>query len=110
MRKFTILALLFPVLFAMTVPVGSQTRPRRVNQLVNSSAPSNSEAGAQERPRATSATSERPAPIREGTRRESRWPGMLLSTGLAIGLGRIGHGGSCSPSRGTILSGPRLGF
>jgi hypothetical protein len=108
MRKFTILALLFPVLFAMTVPVGSQTRPRRVNQLTESSAPSNSEARAQERPRATSATSERTTPVREGARRESRWPGMLLSTGLAIGLGRIGHGTACSPSRGAILSGPRL--
>ena len=113
MRKFTILALLFPVLLAMTVPAGSQTRPRRVNQLTDSSAPSNSEARAQERSRATSVASERPAPVREGVRRESRWPGMLLGTALSIGVGRIGHGGhggSCSPSRGSILSGPRFGF
>jgi hypothetical protein len=88
MRKFTISALLFPVLFGLTVPVGSQTRPRRVNQLtdtsvasnleVRTSAPSNSEVRTQERPRATS---ERPPAVREGVRRESRWPGLLLSTG-----------------------------
>ena len=112
MRKFTISALLFPILFAVTVSVGSQTRPRRVSQPTNSSAESNLEARAQERPRATSerapATSERTPPFREGARRESRWPGILLGTGLSIGAGRIGHGSSCSPSRGSILQGPRF--
>ncbi len=114
MRKFTISALLFPVLFGLTVSAGSQTRPRRVSQptdtaLVsnNVSAPANSEARTQERARAT----ERAPATREGARRESRWPGILLSTGLSIGASRIGHGSSCSPSRGAILSGPRfLGF
>jgi hypothetical protein len=113
MRKFTISALLFPVLFGLTVPVGSQTRPRRVNQLTNTSvasnsevppsAASNSEVRTQERSRATS---ERPPAVREGARPQSRWPGLLLTTGLAIGASRIGHhGSSCSPSRGAILGG-----
>jgi hypothetical protein len=112
MRKFTISALLFPVLFGLTVPVGSQTRPRRVNQLTDTSVASNSEVRTstasnaetrtQERSRATS---ERPPAVREGARRESRWPGLLLSTGLAIGASRIGHGSSCSPSRGGLLAG-----
>ena len=113
MRKFTISALLFPVLLALTVPVGSQTRPRRVNQLtdtsvasnaeVRTSAASNSESRTQEPARAIS---ERPAAVREGVRRESRWPGLLLSTGLAIGASRMGHhGSSCSPSRGALLGG-----
>jgi len=113
MRKFTISALLFPVLFGLTVSVGSQTRPRRVNQLtdtssaatseVRTSVASNAETRTQERARATS---ERPPAVREGTRRESRWPGLLLSTGLAIGASRIGHhGSSCSPSRGALLGG-----
>ena len=112
MRKFTISALLFPVLFGLTVSVGSQTRPRRVNQLTSTSSESNSEVRAvasnsevrtQEQPRATS---ERPPAVREGVRRESRWPGLLLSAGLAIGTSRIGHhGSSCSPSRGALLGG-----
>jgi hypothetical protein len=112
MRKFTISALLFPVLFGLTVSVGSQTRPRRVTQPVdtslvsnNTTPASNSEARTQERPRATS---ERSPASREGVRRESRWPGILLNTGLSIGASRIGHGSSCSPSRGAILSGPRF--
>jgi hypothetical protein len=113
MRKFTISALLFPILFGLTVSVGSQTRPRRVNQLTDTSvasnsevrtpAASNSEVRTQERARATS---ERTPAVREGVRRESRWPGLLLSTGLAIGASRIGHhGSSCSPSRGVLLGG-----
>jgi hypothetical protein len=112
MRKFTISALLFPVLLGLTVPVGSQTRPRRVNQLTDTSVASNSEVRpsaalnsevrTQERSRATT---ERPRAAREGTRQGSRWPGLLLSTGLAIGASRIGHGSSCSPSRGAILGG-----
>jgi len=122
MRKFTISALLFPVLFGLAVPVGSQTRPRRVNQLTDTSVASNSEVRTsasnseastsvasnsevrtQERARATS---ERPPAVREGVRRESRWPGLLLSTGIAIGASRIGHhGSSCSPSRGALLGG-----
>jgi hypothetical protein len=112
MRKFTISALLFPVLFGLAVSAGSQTRPRRVNQLTDTSATSNSEVRTavasnsevrpQERPRATS---ERRPAAREGARRESRWPALLLSTGLAIGASRIGHGSSCSPSRGAILGG-----
>ena len=122
MRKFTISALLFPILFGLTVSAGSQTRPRRVNPPTNdaeasnsevrtsaalnsearTSVASNSEVRTPERPRATS---ERTPAAREGARRESRWPGLLLSTGLAIGASRIGHGSSCSPSRGSILSG-----
>ena len=103
MRKFTISALLFPILFGLTVSVGSQTRPRRVNQLTDTSVASNSEVRTQERARATS---ERAPAVREGVRRESRWPGLLLSTGLAIGASRIGHhGSSCSPSRGVLLGG-----
>jgi hypothetical protein len=112
MRKFTISTLLFPVLFGLTVTAGSQTRPRRVSQPTNTSsvsnnisAPTNAEARTQERPRATS---ERIPAAREGVRRESRWPGMLLGMGLSIGASRIGHGSSCSPSRGAILSGPRF--
>lgn len=104
MRKLTISALLFPVLFGLTVSVGSQTRPRRVTQPANTSLATNLEARTQQRPRAT----ERTPAIREGARRESRWPGILLSTGLAIGASRIGHGSSCSPSRGGILSMPRF--
>jgi hypothetical protein len=112
MRKFTISALLFPILFGLTVSAGSQTRPRRVNAPANTlvatnsevrtSAAPNSEARTQERPRATS---ERRPAAREGARRESRWPALLLSTGLAIGASRIGHGSSCSPSRGSLLGG-----
>ncbi len=105
MRKFTIFALLFPVLFGLTVTVGSQTRPRRVSPPTNTSLVSNSEVRAQERPRATS---ERTPATREGARRESRWPAILLNTGLSIGASRIGHGSSCSPSRGSILSGARF--
>lgn len=107
MRKFTLFALLFPILFGLTVSVGSQTRPRRVSQPTNTntSSVSNSEARAQERPRATS---ERTPATREGARRASRWPGILLGTGIAIGAGRIGHGSSCSPSRGVLLGGPRF--
>ena len=103
MRKFMTFALLFPILFALTVSVGSQTRPRRVNQPANALA-SNAETTAQQRPR----TTERAPAIREGVRRESRWPAILLSTGLSIGAGRIGHGSSCSPSRGILLGGPRI--
>ena len=113
MRKFTISALLFPVLFGLSVSAGSQTRPRRVNQPTNTTAASNpevrtavasnSEVRTQERPRATS---ERIPAVREGVRRESRWPALLLSTGLAIGASRIGHhGSSCSPSRGGAILG-----
>lgn len=105
MRKFTTLALLLPILFALTVSVGSQTRPRRVNQPANTSSLSNSEARTQERQRAISEP--KPA-VREGVRRESRWPGILLGTGISIGAGRIGHGSSCSPSRGVLLGGPRF--
>jgi hypothetical protein len=103
MRKFTTFALLFPILFALTVSVGSQTRPRRVTQPANTLA-STSEVPAQQRPR----TTERAPAVREGSRRESRWPGILLNTGLSIGAGRIGHGSSCSPSRGVLLGGPRI--
>jgi hypothetical protein len=105
MRKISISALLFPVLFAMAMSAGSQTRPRRVSQLTTTAPASSTEARAQERPRATS---ERRPEVREGARRESRWPGILLSTALSIGASRIGHGSSCSPSRGAILSGPRF--
>lgn len=105
MRKFTIPALLFPVLFGLTVSVGSQTRPRRVNLPANTSPVSNLEASAAERPRATT---ERSPATREGARRESRWPAILLGAGISLGASRIGHGHSCSPSRGAILSGPRF--
>jgi hypothetical protein len=105
MRKISISALLFPVLLACAVSAGSQTRPRRVTQPTNTSLVPSSEARAQERPRATT---ERTPAGREGARRESRWPAILLSTGLSIGASRIGHGGSCSPSRGVFLGGPRF--
>jgi len=105
MRKISISALLFPVLLACAMSAGSQTRPRRVTQPTNTSLVSSSEARAQERPRATT---ERTPAVREGVRRESRWAGILLSTGLSIGASRIGHGSSCSPSRGAILQGPRF--
>ena len=105
MRKFTVFALLFPILLGLTVSVGSQTRPRRVTQPTNTSLAPSSETLAQERQRATRTQTPE---IREGARRESRWPGILLNTGLAIGMGHIGHGGSCSPSRGSILNGPRF--
>ena len=106
MRKFTCFALLFPILFGLTVSVGSQTRPRRVTQPTNTSTSlaSTSETNSQERQRTSRA---RTPELREG-RRESRWPAILLSTGISLGASRIGHGSSCGPSRGSILSGPRF--
>ena len=103
MRKTCILALLFPTLIALAVPVGSQTRPRRVTQPANTSSVSSSETRTQERERTERA---RTPEIREGQRRESRWPAMLLGTAISIGASR-GHGSSCSPSRGVLLGGPR---
>ncbi|HJZ81763.1 MAG TPA: hypothetical protein VKD91_15510 [Pyrinomonadaceae bacterium] len=106
MRKSFISALLFPILLALTIPVGSQTRPRRVEPPTSSSLAINSEAREAERPRVARA---RTSEIREGAPpRTSRWPGILLGTGIAIGLGRIGHGGVCSPSRGVLIGGPRF--
>jgi hypothetical protein len=109
MRRTCILALLFPTLIALAVPVGSQTRPRRVTQPADTSQPANtssvssSETRTQERERTARA---RTPEIREGQRRESRWPAMLLGTAISIGASR-GHGSSCSPSRGVLLGGPR---
>ena len=105
MRKISISALLFPILLALTVPAGSQTRPRRVTQPETIVPVTNSETNSQERTRTVRA---RTPAIREGGARESRWPAILLNTVIAIGASRIGHGGSCSPSRGDILSGPRF--
>ncbi len=108
MKKLLVSALLFPILLAVTVPVGSQTRPRRVTQPANANS-ANSETAAAERARARQVRSRTPD-FREG-RRESRWPGILLNTGLSIGTSigsRGGHGDSCSPSRGSILNGPRF--
>jgi len=103
MRKIFISALLFPIMLALTVPAGSQTRPRRVTQPENIAPVTNSE---QERTRTVRT---RTPAIREGGVRESRWPAILLSTGIAIGAARIGHGGgSCSPSRGVLMGGPRF--
>jgi len=104
MRKSFVSTFLFPILLTLTVQVSSQTRPRRVEQPTNASAVSSNEARAQERPRATR---ERAPTVREGVPRESRWPDLLLRTGISIGAGLGRHGSSCGPSRGTIMSGPR---
>ena len=101
MRKISISALLFPILLALSVPVGSQTRPRWVSQPVNDSPASNLEPRAQERPRAAR---ERTSEVREGGGR--RWASILLSTGIAIGSG-IGHS-SCGPSRPAVMRMPRF--
>ena len=106
MRKISVSALLFPILLALAVPVGSQTRPRRVTQPDSLAAVTNSETNTQGRAQTVRA---RTPAIREGGARESRWPAILLSTGIAIGASRIGHGGgSCSPSRGVLMGGPRF--
>jgi len=106
MRKTFTSALLFPILIALTVTAGSQTRPRRVEQPANTLSVSGPDTRAQERPRVARA---RTPSIREGSVRESRWPGILLGTAISIGAGRIGHGGaSCSPSRGDVMRMPRF--
>ena len=104
MRKIFISALLFPILLALTVTAGSQTRPRRVTQPEPLVPVTNSETNTQQRNRTVRA---RTPAIREGGARESRWPGILLQTAIAIGASRVGHGGSCSPSRGVLIGGPR---
>lgn len=101
MKKLYVSALLFPTLLAVTVSVGSQTRPRRVTQPVTSEA-SNSNTAQERRRENRAATPD----FREG-RRPSRWAGILLNTGLSIGS-RVGRGDSCGPSRGSILNGPRF--
>ena len=105
MRKIFISALLFPILLALTVPAGSQTRPRRVEPAANTLSVSSPDTRAQERPRVATA---RTPSIREGGARESRWPGILLGTAISIGAGRIGHGTGCSPSRGDVMRTPRF--
>ena len=106
LRKLSISALLFPILLALTVPVGSQTRPRRVEPPANDAPALNAEARATERPRVVR---ERPTEIREGALpRQNRWPAILLGSAIAIGASRIGHGGVCSPSRGVLIGGPRF--
>jgi len=121
LRKISISALLFPILLALAVPVGSQTRPRRVVIPANDTPALNAEAQATDRPRVIR---ERPTDIREGApprqspwpEIRSRWPSILLGSGIAIGAGRIGHGGrspvgretSCSPTRGVLIGGPRF--
>jgi hypothetical protein len=107
MRKISSLALLFPILLALAVPAGSQTRPRRVTQPETLVPVTNSETSNQERTRTVRA---RTPAIREGGARESRWPGfgILLRTAVSIGASRVGDGGSCSPSRGVLMGGPRL--
>lgn len=109
MKKLLVSALLFPILLAVTVPVGSQTRPRRVNQPANANSANSETTNNQERERERQFRSRTPD-FREG-RRESRWPGILLNTGLSIGTSigsRTGRADSCSPSRGSILNGPRF--
>ena len=126
LRKFSISALLFPILLALTVPAGSQTRPRRVEPPANDAPALTAEAQTTERPRVIR---ERPTEIREGAPPrqnpwpgiQNRWPGILLGTAIAIGASRIGHGGvrgtgpaaagtvsSCSPTRGVVIGGPRF--
>jgi hypothetical protein len=112
MRKIWISALLFPILLALTVPAGSQTRPRRVTQPETLAPVANSETNSQERIRTVRT---RTPAIREGGERESRW-GLLFRTAILIGASagasraiRGGDGGSCGPSRGVLLGGPRMG-
>ena len=109
MRKIAIPALLFPVLLAMTIPVGSQTRPRRVSEPVdNSTTLARAElARADERPRVAR---EGAAPALEQPRREGSGGGNrllrgLLGMGIEMGAGRLGRS-SCSPSRGVFLGMP----
>jgi len=108
MRKIAIPALLFPVLLAMTTPVGSQTRPRRVSETVENSTTLKSTALARsdERPRVArvpvSSTLEQPR--REGS--GNRLLRGLLGMGIALGASRVGRGSSCSPSRGVFLGMP----
>ncbi|MGZ8845092.1 MAG: hypothetical protein ACXW3C_01375 [Pyrinomonadaceae bacterium] len=87
----------------MAIPVGSQTRPRRVTEAAeNSTTPARSD----ERPRVARerATSALEQPRREGG--GSRWLRGLLGMGIEIGARRAG-GSSCSPSRHVFLGMPR---
>lgn len=95
MRKVTVSALVFAVLFAAAAPAGSQTRPRRVGPAPDVY----SESGP--RPRA-----EEERPTGEHPRRGSRWRRVLLEVGLsAATVGRAGR--SCTPSRRVIGGFPR---
>ena len=75
MRKISISALLFPILLALTVPAGSQTRPRRVTQPETIVPVTNSETNSQERTRTVRA---RTPAIREGGARDGDIPRLAL--------------------------------
>ena len=121
MRKTGIALLLLSFLVAATQPLQAQTRSRRVQAVAASSSALREATGsptttATTRPRVsgdrqrttdreTIAQEEPRASKRSGAR---RWPWMVLSTGIAIGVGSIGaRRGSCTPSRGVILEQPR---
>ncbi len=106
MRKIAVPALLFPVLLAMAMPVGSQTRPRRVTESTENST---TQAQTNERSRGTR---ERATSTLEQPRRDdggSRWLRGLLGMGIEMGARRAG-GSSCSPSRHVFLGMPRSRF
>jgi hypothetical protein len=95
MRKVTVSALMFAVLFAAAAPAGSQTRPRRVGPAPDVY----SESGPRTRAEEERAPVERP-------RRGSRWRRVLLEAGLAAATVRRA-GRSCTPSRRVIGGSPR---
>lgn len=96
MRKVTVSALVFAVLFAAAAPAGSQTRPRRVGPAPDVYSESGPRPRAEEEERGAG---ERP-------RRGSRWRRVLLEVGLsAATVGRAGR--SCTPSRRVIGGSPR---
>ncbi len=103
MKKVTISALAFAVLLSAATPVGSQTRPRRVNP-----APTEevySESGPRPRTAERVEVSAEERFEGERPRRRSRWRRMLFEAGLAVATSRVG--GSCTPSRGVLGRLPR---
>ena len=98
MRKTTGVLFLLAALFAAATPLASQTRPRRVSQSVEETGYSESQPRAAVlRPRTAG---ELPRPPRRSLGR------TLFRVGMAAAvLGVAGRGGSCAPSRGSILLG-----
>lgn len=110
MRKIITASILFSILIATATPLRSQTRPRRVAQTAGVTSGVAAAARPEEQMVVVSGrerTVRREAGY-ERVRRGSRWPSILLGAGIAIGLGGIGHSGSCTPSRGRIIGLPRF--
>lgn len=103
MKKVTVSALAFAFLLAAAAPVGSQTRPRRVNPVPTEEV--YSESGP--RPRAEESRAEERVEG-ERPRRRSRWRHVLLGAGVAAAVYGARRGGdSCTPSRHVIGGFPR---